>query len=203
MSNDEMFDILDENGEKTGVRASKSEVHQRGLWHTGVHLCVTDGKGHIFQQQRGVAPAVRILPGVWDLFIAAGHVSAGEDPLDALARETFEEIGRKISRDLLAQCKVGITRSDYWVDDPTFENGGYHHRVYDHTYVMCIPDLDLHTLVLEPGKVTGVRAYPIEQLALDIKQPECSRNYSQHAHRPVDDARLYQMVIDRARTLRA
>jgi 8-oxo-dGTP pyrophosphatase MutT (NUDIX family) len=198
MSTEEMFDVLDEAGQKTGSVAGKREVHQRGLWHTGMHLCVTDGAGNVFQQLRGSAPDVRILPDVWDLFIAAGHVSAGEEVLTTLLRETEEEVGVKLSiAELRANGleEVSVTRSDYWVDDPKFPEGGYHHRVFDHNFVVRLPDLDPDTLVLEDKKVLGVRKYPVQQLRLDLMQPAASKDYRQHAHRPIEDDRLYQTVL--------
>lgn len=200
MSTEEMFDILDgETGRKTGQSAGKREVHQRGLWHTGVHLCVTDGQGSVFQQLRGGAPDVRILPDVWDLFIAAGHVSAGEDVYTTLLREVEEEVGMALSLQWLRAkglVHVSVTRSDYWVDDPKFPDGGYQHRVFDHNFVVRMPELDPDSLVLEPKKVLGVRRYPVRRLMRDLGQSPSSRDYLQHAHRPVDDERLYQTVLD-------
>ena len=55
----------------------------------------------------------------------------------------------------------------YWVEDPKFSDGGYYHRVFDHNFVVRLPDLDPDTLVLEDKKVLGVRKYPVQQLKLD------------------------------------
>ncbi len=198
MSTEEMFDVLNEAGEKTGEIAGRREVHEHGLWHTGMHLCGTDGRGSVFQQLRGGPPSVRILPNVWDLFIAAGHVSAGEGPLDTLLRESYEEVGLRLSLPELRASglrEVSITRSDYWVDDPSFPGGGYNHRVFDHNFVVRLPGLDLDTLRLEAGKVLEMRAYPIAALRLDLAQPPGTQAYLQHAHRPVDDERLYETVL--------
>lgn len=205
MSHEEMFDILDQQGTKTGKAAGKREVHKQGFWHTGVHLCVTDGKGNIFQQLRGSAPDVQILPDVWDLFIAVGHVSAGEDVLAALLREMREEIGTGLSiTELQANglSKVSVTRSDYWVYDQTFPGGGYQHRVFDHNFVVRLPNFDLSALVLEDKKVVDVRLYSIQKLRLDLAQPPASTAYQQHAHRPIEDNRLYRTVLDQALALR-
>lgn len=201
---EEMFDILDQHGRKTGETAGKREVHQLGLWHAGMHLCVTDGEGNVFQQLRGGAPHVRILPDVWDLFIAAGHVSAGEEALATLLRETREEVGVRLSVGKLRKnglSEVSVTRSDYWVVDPGFPNGGYYHRVFDHNFVVRLPDLNPDTFVLEANKVLGVRKYPARQLRQDLRSSRSSTAYRQHAHRPIEDGRLYSTVLDKVDAL--
>ncbi len=202
MNIEEMFDILDQDGQNTGQIANKHQVHSGGIWHTGVHLCITDGAGHIYQQRRGSAPDVCILPGVWDLFAVAGHVAAGEDPAITLVRETSEELGRHYTLGELHSrglYKVSITQSNYWVVDSGFPGGGYWHRVFDHNFVVRLP-LNLDTLQLEPKKVTAVRLYPIQQLYLDLKQPG-TKAYTQHAHRPPEDSKLYETVLSAAEGL--
>lgn len=204
MATEEKFDVFDESGYPTGATATKQKVHQDGLWHTGVHLLVTDGNGNIFQQLRGNPPYVRILPGVWDIFIAAGHVSAGESPYASLLREADEEVGPELSTDRLHAgqlTQVGKTRSNYWVEDPAFPAGGYWHRVHDHNFVAVVPNLDPRELTLEENKVLAVRKYPIEQLLDDLQQPTTSHAYSQHAHRPPDDKVLYEKVLAHAQML--
>ncbi len=202
MTTEEMFDILDQDGRSTGRIASKYEVHLQGMWHLGVHLCITDGTGHVYQQLRGSAPDVRILPDVWDLFAVAGHVAAGEDPVMALLREINEEIGRHYTISELHSkglYKVSVTRSNYWVVDPGYPDGGYWHRVFDHNFVVRVP-LDLGTLQLEPKKIIAVRSYQIQQLRADLKRPGTAA-YDQHAHRPPENGKLYETVLDAAEGL--
>ena len=208
----EMFDILDEHGKKTGEVASRREVHCYGLWHAGMNLCVTDGHGNVFQQRRAGLPQVRELQNVWDLFFVAGHVQAGEEPLDTLLRELEAEVGVQFTvGELHADMrltKVSVSKSEYWVKDGSFpppEEGsehGFWHRVHDHNFVACMPDLDITCLNLDTKKVLDVRQYPIAQLLRDVESPH-SPAWRELAHRPPNDERLYDEMLREAEALRA
>lgn len=53
----------------------------------GVGVIITDGADRVWVSQR--SPTVRSFPGIWQL--PGGTVEAGEDPIDAAARELHEE----------------------------------------------------------------------------------------------------------------
>jgi 8-oxo-dGTP pyrophosphatase MutT (NUDIX family) len=204
MPTEEMFDVLDGLGNKTGRILGRREVHHRGLRHMGMNLCVTDGRGNVYQQLRGGPPDVRNLPDVWDVFLVAGHSAAGETPLDTLLRETWEEVGLRFTLDQLRANglqKVSVTQSDYWVKDPSFPAGGYQHRLFDHNFVVRITDLDLAVLTLEPKKVLYVRLYSIEAMQRELAQPASSQDYRRYAHRPPQDEILYGTVLNGALAL--
>ena len=40
----EYLDILDKNGNKTGERKPRKEVHSKGYWHKGVHIWIINSK---------------------------------------------------------------------------------------------------------------------------------------------------------------
>jgi len=87
---DEMVDVLDERGEKTGEVAWKSEVHRAGLRHRCFHCWILDPNGpYLFVQLR--AAGKDTWPDLLDV-TAAGHLRAGEGALDGL-REVEEELG--------------------------------------------------------------------------------------------------------------
>lgn len=206
---EEKLDVLDETGTRIiKRRVSKSKVHAEGWWHRGTNLCITDGEGNILQQLRGKAPHVRVLPGAWDLFAVAGHVPAGMGSLDAIGMEMHEELGLPhyyvtlLITDIANFRHVTTTRSNYWVDDPAYKGGGYHHRVIDDSYVTKLRDLDLSKFKLEANKVISVRWYPIDQLQRDLASSKSSNAYRQHAHRPPDDEVLYRRMLDSAHSLK-
>ncbi|MGI8541242.1 MAG: NUDIX hydrolase [Rubrobacteraceae bacterium] len=98
---DEWIDILDEHGEKTGDVSLKSEAHQAGLWHRCFHcwiVCTDDsGATHLLAQRRSFDKDT--WPGRLDVSVA-GHLGAGEEPLDG-RRELEEEIGLSVEPERL------------------------------------------------------------------------------------------------------
>lgn len=91
----ELIDICDEKNRPTGIQKSKDEVHRAGLWHRNSHIWIYNSKGEILIQLRAKGKALH--PNVWDIS-AAGHVSAGEDPIISGLREVREEIGLKLQK---------------------------------------------------------------------------------------------------------
>ncbi len=92
---EESLDILDEGGRYTGRVAPKSEAHRLGLWHRCFHCWISgsDPEGAYLLVQRRAA-AKDTWPGYLDV-TAAGHLAAGEEPLDGL-REVEEELGLRV-----------------------------------------------------------------------------------------------------------
>src|ERR671917_2909119 len=90
---DEMVDVLDERGEKTGEVAWKSEAHRAGLRHRCFHCWILDPRGpYLFVQLRSAGKDT--WPDLLDV-TAAGHLRAGEETLDGL-REVEEELGLSV-----------------------------------------------------------------------------------------------------------
>ena len=87
---EELIDVLNEDGTKTGKVVTRKEVHEKGLWHRIVVIAIIDKEGHILMQQR--AKAKETNPEKWDVSVA-GHVSAGQTSIEAAIREVKEEIG--------------------------------------------------------------------------------------------------------------
>lgn len=86
---EEMIDVLDENGIKTGDILSRSEIHKRGLWHRLIVVAIVNEKNEILMQQRSKNKTKN--PNMWDIS-AAGHIGSGQTALSAAAREMNEEI---------------------------------------------------------------------------------------------------------------
>ena len=86
---DELIDVLDEFGNKTGQVKTKKEIKKDGDYHRAITVLVINGDKILMQKRSSTK---RIYPNLWSLFIK-GHVQAGEDSLAACLREIKEEIG--------------------------------------------------------------------------------------------------------------
>ncbi len=87
---EEMIDILDENGIKTGKILTRKEVHKQGIWHRCIVVAIIDKDNQVLMQQRSYDKDTN--PGKWDISVA-GHISAGQTSLEAAIREVAEEVG--------------------------------------------------------------------------------------------------------------
>jgi isopentenyldiphosphate isomerase len=88
---EEHFDILDEQGNRTGVSRPRKEVHALGLLHRAVHVWLfCPATGELVLQRR--AACKDSWPDRWDIS-SAGHLSAGEESLPTAVREVEEELG--------------------------------------------------------------------------------------------------------------
>ncbi len=87
---EEFFEVLDEEGKKTGDVVSRADVHKKGLWHRAAHVYVVNSKGDVLLQRRLGNKSLR--PGRW--YISAGaHIRAGETSKGTAVRQLKEELG--------------------------------------------------------------------------------------------------------------
>ena len=90
----ELFDVLDEDGRKTGVVRERSLVHMDGVPHRTAHIWVVrkneDKTYDLLLQKR--SRGKDSYPGCYDIS-SAGHVQAGDEFLPSAVRELKEELG--------------------------------------------------------------------------------------------------------------
>lgn len=86
----ELVDVLDENGNKTGEKATLDDICNRGLWHNSVHAIIITKDHKIIAQKRSLSIVMN--PDMIELSVG-GAVNSAEEPLQAIIRETKEELG--------------------------------------------------------------------------------------------------------------
>ena len=163
---EEHYDVLDENGNKTGQALPKSEVHERELWHGSAFMWIYNSKGELLLQYR--AADKKLYASVWDVSVA-GHISAGADPLTTAVREAEEELGVRVkNEDLtsLGTCK----------DEDIMINGSTHR---EHDYIFLLPaEIKEDQLVLQQSEVTSVKWIPATRLETDLQTPDWKKHYA-------------------------
>ena len=88
---DEILDIFTRDGKYLGTK-TRDECHQEnpGYYHKPVWIWIIDGKGKFLLQKR--SKLKKWFSECWDI-PSAGHLNAGEEPIDGAVRETKEELG--------------------------------------------------------------------------------------------------------------
>lgn len=115
----EYFDILDENGNKTGKVKLRSEVHRDGDWHKAVHIWIINHNGDILLQRRCATKDSN--PNMLDIS-SAGHLTAGDNSLDGAVRELKEELNIDVKPEELLFIKTLKRSSKY---NETFINNEF------------------------------------------------------------------------------
>ncbi len=86
---DEVFPVVEESGLVVG-RAERKYCHGGSrLLHPVVHLHIIDREERIYLQKRSMKKDIQ--PGKWDTAVG-GHVGYGESLVEALLRESMEEL---------------------------------------------------------------------------------------------------------------
>lgn len=124
---EEWVPLVDEKGRITG-KATRSNVHNGSkMLHPVVHLHVFNANLQLLLQKR--SNTKQIQPGKWDTAVG-GHIDYGENIIDALKRESAEELGL---------IKISIYKLCSYVWESEIEK----ELVYSFfTFVQKIPDFD-------------------------------------------------------------
>ena len=147
---EELFDVCTAQGVPTGRTCPRSEVHRRGLWHRSSHLWLFDGRGRVLLQQRH--PGKETDPGRWDIAVA-GHLSAGQSPLEAMVREAREELGLALDPGTLTFLGA-LSKEDL---SPEFVDREWQHLFAGHW------DGGVEDLILQADEVVGVRWMAVDE----------------------------------------
>ena len=142
----ELIDVLTPEGEPTGTRKPKDEIHRDGDWHRASHVWIVAPDGRFLLQRRSLRKTNN--PGLWDVS-TAGHVSAGESAINAAVRETFEELGLSIEPDELRF--LATLRESCVLNQGTYFDNEFHE------IFLVRREVDLASLRLDPEEVVEVK----------------------------------------------
>ncbi len=158
---EELIDVLDENGIKTGRVLPRSEIHKKGLWHKIVVTAIINSNNEILMQQRSYKKIRE--SGMWDISVA-GHVSAGENTLDAAVREIEEEIGIKVNNKeleyIFSYSENQIASIDY-IDKQIHE-----------CFILKKDNLKVENINIQESEVEQIKFVSIDELRNMIRKQE-------------------------------
>lgn len=147
----EYFDILDENGNKTGKTKLRSDVHRDGDWHKAVHIWIINNNGEVLLQRRCATKDSN--PNMLDIS-SAGHLSAGDDSLEGALRELKEELNLEIKPEDLQFIKT-LKRSSKYTE--TFIN-----NEFDDLYIVRT-DKKIEDMKFQEEEISEIMYVPYKQ----------------------------------------
>ncbi|MFW0861962.1 MAG: NUDIX hydrolase [Candidatus Komeilibacteria bacterium] len=157
----EYFDILDEQGNKTGGVITRDAAHKRGLWHKAVHAWIVNDKNQILIQKRAAIKESH--PNMWDISIA-GHVAAGDDSITTCIREAKEEIGIDLDE---SDFEFLLTLHSQCI----LNNNTYFNNEYHDIYIIK-RNLDIEKLTLQEEEVAEVKFINLTNLKKKIEEKD-------------------------------
>jgi 8-oxo-dGTP pyrophosphatase MutT (NUDIX family) len=149
----ELWDILDENRNKTGRTVERGKPMKQNEFHLVVHVWIKNDKGEYLIQKR---TANKSFPLMWD--ITGGSAVTGDDSLSAALREVKEEIGIDLlpeNGNLLFSLKRQNADFPDIVDVWLFKN-----------------NTDIKKLIFHPDEVCGAKWASPEKIYSMIKNGE-------------------------------
>ncbi len=139
---EEIWDILDQDGNPTGKTMKKGESISEGFYHLGADVWIINSKNQILIQKR--SPKKRLSPNVWAM--TGGSVIKGETSLQTIERETQEELGIKLDKSKVQFIKRFKT-GNVWID----------------TYFIR-QDIELKDIVMQEDEVSDVKWATFEEI---------------------------------------
>lgn len=167
----ELFDILDEDGSRTGRVRERTMVHMDGDLHGTAHTWIVrerEDQGYDLLLQKRAAHKDSY-PGCYDIS-SAGHVQAGDDFRTTALRELREELGIRAEAEELEYA--GVHRGYM---EEMFYGRLFRDWEYSHVYVYRKP-VEIHDLKLQEEEVESVMWLDLEsciQAAKDRILPNC------------------------------
>lgn len=162
---EEMIDVLDENGIKTGEVLSRSEVHKRGLWHRLIVVAIINEKNEILMQQRSKIKTKN--PNMWDIS-AAGHIGSGQTALSAAAREMNEEISINLGYTVTIndfRYVFSYRKEEKVADD-------YYDRQFFDFFILRKENLELEDIKMQESEVQAIKWCSLSELKELIEKKE-------------------------------
>lgn len=156
----EYFDILNEKGEKLGIRKERKEVHRDGDWHKAVHIWIFNENGEVLLQRRSADKDSD--PNMLDIS-CAGHLTSGDNSIEGATRELKEELNLDINPAELKFITTLRRRPQH--------NDGFKDNEYDDLYILRI-DKKIEELKFQEEEISEIYYVPYKKFKEMIKNKQ-------------------------------
>ena len=159
----EYFDIVDDNGFPTGKTVPRDIAHRDGIQHRTAHVWIVKRKDSgydILLQKR--SQNKDSFPGLYDTS-SAGHIPAGDEPLESAIRELREELGIDAAPEQLAYA--GLFHGQY---EKEFHGHIFRDNEIARVFVYSEP-VEIEKLRLQETEVEEVRWFDLEEVWTEIQ----------------------------------
>lgn len=156
----EYLDVLNEEGNLTGEKKLRSNVHSDRDWHRLAFVWIMNSNHELLIQKRSIKKDAN--PGKWDVS-CGGHVIAGDDTISTMAKEIDEELGIKISKESLR----------YLFSTKQESVSGFDHieKYFDDVFLLEI-DIPISKIKIQKEEVDEVKYVPWNEVEnLILKEP--------------------------------
>lgn len=154
----EIFDVCDCNGQPTGRLVERSYAHTEGICHRAAHIWIVrkiNGKYQVLLQKR--SENKDSFPGQFDTS-SAGHIQAGDEPLESALRELSEELG--IQADASQLFFAGTFPMKF---DKEFHGKMFRDR--EVAFVYCYKEpVDTESLVIQKEELDSVEWFDLAEV---------------------------------------
>ena len=154
----EILDIVDKEGRPTGQTIERSKAHRIGAWHRCASVWIIrqkTGKWQVLLQKRSANKDS--YPGCFDSS-SAGHIDAGDEPLETIIRELEEELG--IKSQAADFTFIGTFHNCY---DEVFHQAEFKNREVSFVHVYSKP-VDENKLVLQEEEISAASWFDLDEV---------------------------------------
>lgn len=148
----EYIDVLDDQGQKTGLTKSRNDIHRDGDWHAAAHVWLINPRSELLIQRRSASKDVGA--NKWDIS-AAGHVEAGSTTRETAFRETNEELGIEILEEEMELIFTTIQEKTY--------PDGLRNREFNDVFLVS-KDIPLSDFRIQELEISELRYLPWREL---------------------------------------
>ena len=171
---DELIDVLDKFGNKTGIVKKKFEVKRDGDFHKVVAVCIINDDNEVLIQKRQCSR--KIYPNLWN-YNVTGHVMSGELPVQTCIREAKEELSVDIKEEQLKYL--------YTINVGNVIEDSINRLIIDQYIVRM--NVGIEDIVIQEDEMSEIKYISFEDLVEIVNSKDSSFTPDWEAHRKLID----------------